>query len=91
MLDGPQATEGERMPRKANLNAQGSAKLSLTLSLEAADELRALAEGQHLTLAELVRRAVGLYKFATALGDDEELCIRDRQTKEVIGVAWIVA
>ena len=78
------------MPRRANLDAQGTAKLSLTLSVDAADELRALAENQRLTLAELVRRAVGLYKFATSLGDDEELCIRDRQTKEVIGVAWIV-
>ena len=76
------------MPKKFNAaSAGGPAKLSLTITADAADEIRILAEKEGLTLAQLVRRSLGLYRFVDGLGLDDELCIRNRVTDELTRVA----
>lgn len=77
------------MPARFNAQAAGAAKLSLTLSPEAAEELRLLAETASLTLAELVRQSLGIYRFVDGLSEDEELCVRDRRTGEITRVALV--
>lgn len=75
------------MPRKFTPGPAGSAKLSLTITADAADEIRLLAEKEGLTLAQLVRRSLGLYRFVENLGEDDELCIRNRSTDELTRIA----
>ena len=77
------------MPRRFDGTSAGSAKLSLTLSSDAAHELRLLAEKANVTLAELVRRSVAIYRFVESLSDHEEICVRDRNTGEVSRVAFL--
>jgi hypothetical protein len=69
------------MPRKYVAD-DGGTKLSLSLTPEAASEIRRLAEKHDVTLAEVVRRSLTLYRFADSLSEDEELCVRNRRTGE---------
>lgn len=58
-------------------------KLVLTLSSEAARETRILAADLDITYAEAARRGLSLLKMHHELGEDEELVIRNRKTKEI--------
>jgi hypothetical protein len=74
------------MPKKHEPGS-GGAKLSISLTVEAAEDLRTLAEAEGLTLAEMARRSFGLYKFYRSLNPDEELCVRNKSTTEIGRVA----
>jgi hypothetical protein len=69
------------MPRKYLAN-DAATKLSLSLTPDAASEIRRLAEKQAVPLAEVVRRSLTLYRFVDSLSEDEELCVRNRRTGE---------
>jgi hypothetical protein len=69
------------MPRKY-LAEDAATKLSLSLTADAASEIRRLAEKQGLPLAELVRRSLSLYRFVDGLPEDEELFVRNKRTGE---------
>jgi hypothetical protein len=77
------------MPKKFDPNPIGNVKLSLTVTADAADELRLLADKSGLTLAQVVRRSLGLYRFVETLRDSDELCVRDRYTGEITRVAVV--
>jgi hypothetical protein len=79
------------MPKKFDLAQAGNVKLSLTLTAEAGDEIRLLADKSGMTLAQLVRHSLGLYRFVEGLGDNEELCVRNKLTGELTRVAILAA
>jgi hypothetical protein len=80
--------EGE-MSRKYGPGTTGAAKLSFTISAEAANEMRRLAEEEGVALAELVRRAMGLYSFVQSLLAEEGLYLRNRNTDELSRVVLV--
>jgi len=77
------------MPPKFKSENTGNAKLSLTVTAETAEDLRAVATQSGMSLAQVVRAALGLYKFVESLGPDEELYVRDRATQELTRVAIV--
>jgi hypothetical protein len=77
------------MPKKHTRDRQVAAKLSLTLAPDTADEVKALAEMNGMTLAQVVRSALGLYQFVEKLTDDEELCVRHKETGEITRLAIV--
>lgn len=50
-------------------------QLHVAFSAEASDVLRVMAASQGLTVIEVVRRAVGVYRMGMALAPDEALMI----------------
>lgn len=76
------------MPRRYESHTV-STKLSLTLTPDAAEELRRLADARALSLAEVVRRSVGLYRFVASLDADEELCVRKKDSGEIERVRFL--
>lgn len=77
------------MPKKFSPDRQGTAKLSLTLTDATAGTIRELAEAKGLTLAQVVRSALGLYTFVDGLDDNEELCVRNLDTDEITRLAIV--
>jgi hypothetical protein len=75
--------------RQPAADAVGAAKLSLTLSAEAAYELRQLADKQGVSLAEVIRRAMTLYRFAVSLPDDEEIIVHNKSTGQTSHVLMV--
>lgn len=69
-----------QLPKRFNPDSVGAVKLTLTLSSSAADELRGLAERDGTSLAELVRRAMGVYRFISRLRPEEQLQILNTET-----------
>lgn len=71
------------MPKAFQTDTRGKVKLSLTLTDAASDQMRRLADAEDITLAELVRRSVGLYSYYASLDENEELCVRSKPSGEI--------
>lgn len=67
----------------------GYHKISANLSDEVLEVLRTTAERENLTLTEVLRRAVSVFKVVDdAVQEGQQILIRDPKTKEVERVVF---
>lgn len=70
--------------------ARGVTRLSVNISADTADALRELAERNGTSVTNVVRRAVGVYKFLDdQLDSDHHLQIVDKSKNEITTIALV--
>jgi hypothetical protein len=77
------------MPNKGTPMPSGYHKISANLSDEVLDVLRATAERENITLTEVLRRAVSVFKVIDdARNEGQQILLRNPKTKEVERVVF---
>ncbi|MEU6688303.1 ribbon-helix-helix protein, CopG family [Streptomyces sp. NPDC046832] len=65
-------------------------KISVNLSVEVMKALKEMAEHQNVTMTEVLRRSISIYKFLSdSVGDGKAVLLEDPTTKETEKIIFL--